>query len=139
MGLKGAATRLKLAGAAVRSAAVRDKYLINHAELDRRLPLAERRVLEIGCFKRLPTVALAQGAHRVMAFDGRIENVANSIVRCNPLDHRALNRNRLCGSDLRRDDLVAAPVDFRCDVEGAPPGCIAIDGEVLHHVGVLYL
>ncbi len=88
-------------------------------ELDRRLPLAERTVLEIGCFKGIHTAALAVRAGRVLACDSRIENVVKTIVRC-----------AMFG--------VPAPVVFRWDAEEAPPASVDLRCDVLHHVGVLY-
>jgi tRNA (mo5U34)-methyltransferase len=88
-------------------------------ELDRRMPLAERTVLEIGCFEGIHTAALAQRAGRVLACDSRIENVVKTIVRC-----------AMFG--------VPAPHVFRWDVEEAPPPGFDLGCDVLHHVGVLY-
>ncbi len=87
-------------------------------ELDRRFPLGERDVLEIGCFEGVHTVALARLARRVMAADSRVENVVKTIVRCAVLGER--------------------PLVFPWDVEhGLLPG-IDVTCDVLHHVGVLY-
>ncbi len=87
-------------------------------ELNRRFPLAERDVLEVGCFEGVHTVALARLARHVMAADSRIENVIKAIVRCAVLGER--------------------PFIFPWNVEdGLLPG-IDISCDVLHHVGVLY-
>lgn len=50
--------------------------------LHERLDLADKTVLEIGCFEGLHTIALAQRARAVLACDARIENVAKTLVRC---------------------------------------------------------
>ncbi|HEV7265848.1 MAG TPA: methyltransferase domain-containing protein [Falsiroseomonas sp.] len=88
-------------------------------ELDRRMPLAGRTVLEIGCFEGIHTTALAQRAGRVLACDSRIENVVKTTVRC-----------AMFG--------VPAPHVFRWDAEEAPPSGMDLGCDVLHHVGVLY-
>jgi tRNA (mo5U34)-methyltransferase len=87
-------------------------------ELDRRAPLSERTVLEIGCFEGIHTAALAMRARHVKACDGRIENVVKTIVRC-----------AMFG---------VAPSVFRWDMEEPPPAGIDLASDVLHHVGVLY-
>jgi hypothetical protein len=87
-------------------------------ELDRRVPLRDRSVLEIGCFEGIHTAALAARAARVLACDSRIENVIKTIVRCGMLQ--------------------TTPVVFRWDVEERLPENIDITSDVLHHVGVLY-
>ena len=87
-------------------------------ELDRRVPLRDRSVLEIGCFEGIHTAALAARAARVLACDSRIENVIKTIVRCGMLQ--------------------TAPVVFRWNVEECLPENIDITSDVLHHVGVLY-
>ncbi|MCA3322969.1 MAG: methyltransferase type 12 [Roseomonas sp.] len=87
-------------------------------ELDRRIPLRDRSVLEIGCFEGIHTAALAARAARVLACDGRIENVVKTIVRCGMLQ--------------------MTPFVFRWNVEECLPETIDITSDVLHHVGVLY-
>jgi len=87
-------------------------------ELDRRFPLRERDVLEIGCFEGIHTAALTRLAHRVMAADSRIENVIKTIVRCAILGER--------------------PVVFPWNVEDGLLHGVNISCDVLHHVGVLY-
>lgn len=87
------------------------------ALLDQRLPLAERRVLEVGCFEGIHTLALLAAAREVVAIDARIDNVVKTIVRCALFGHHAT---------------------VRCvDVEAGPlPEALAVD--VVWHVGVLY-
>lgn len=87
-------------------------------ELNRRLPLAERDVLEIGCFEGVHTVALSSLARRVMAADSRIENVVKTIVRAAVLGQ--------------------TPFVFPWNVDEGLPAGIDISCDVLHHVGVLY-
>jgi SAM-dependent methyltransferase len=86
-------------------------------ELDRRYSLRDKKVLEIGCFEGIHTIALAQRAASVTAIDSRIENVLKTIVRC-----------AMYGTQ---------PLVFVCDVEtDIQPDALRCD--VLHHVGVLY-
>ncbi len=87
-------------------------------ELDRRSPLAGCHVLELGCFEGIHTAALCERAERVTAVDGRIENVAKTLVRCGLLGHH--------------------PDCFHWDVETSIPSALPAEWDVLHHVGVLY-
>lgn len=87
-------------------------------ELDRRVKLAGRTILELGCFEGIHTTALAALAGRVLACDSRIENVVKTLVRC-----------AMFGT---------APQVFRWDVEEPPPPGLDLRCDVLHHVGVLY-
>jgi tRNA (mo5U34)-methyltransferase len=87
-------------------------------ELDRRIPLAGRHVLELGCFEGIHTAALCERAERVTAVDGRIEHVAKTLVRCGLLGHH--------------------PNCFYWDVETPIPSELPAEWDVLHHVGVLY-
>ncbi|WP_341909251.1 methyltransferase domain-containing protein [Polaromonas sp. YR568] len=87
-------------------------------ELDRRLPLQDLSVLEIGCFEGIHTVALAgYGAH-VTAIDSRIENVAKTLVRS-----AAFGFN---------------PQVFKCDVEQPADLAQLVATDVTIHIGVLY-
>jgi SAM-dependent methyltransferase len=87
-------------------------------ELHRRFGLADKVILEIGCFEGIHTVALARLARKVIACDGRISNVAKTAVRC------AMYQ--------------VSPTLFTWDVEKELPKGQSIDCDVLHHVGVLY-
>lgn len=87
-------------------------------ELDRRMTLADKTVLELGCFEGIHTSALAMRAKHVLGCDSRIENVVKTIVRCAMYN--------------------MSPHIFRWDAEEAPPASISLDCDVLHHVGVLY-
>lgn len=87
-------------------------------ELNRRFPLSEREVLEIGCYEGIHTAALAKLARRVLAADSRIENVVKTIVRCAILGEM--------------------PVVFLWNVEEGLPSGVDLSCDVLHHVGVLY-
>jgi tRNA (mo5U34)-methyltransferase len=87
-------------------------------ELDRRYGLRGRRVLEVGCFEGIHTIALARCGAEVTAVDARIENVAKSAVRCAVYGVRAR---------------------FGVwDVELPAPKHLSVACDVLHHVGVLY-
>jgi len=86
--------------------------------LDERLGLADKHVLEVGCFEGNHTVALCRFARRVTAVDARIGNVIKTIVRC-----------AMFG---------ACPTVFKCDVEARPIDVGSLEADVVHHVGVLY-
>ncbi len=87
-------------------------------QFDARFHLADKRVLEIGCFEGIHTIALCQRAKAVTAIDARVENVVKTIVRC-----------AFFG---------VHPTVFPWDVESraTPPPELQVD--VAHHVGVLY-
>lgn len=87
-------------------------------ELDRRFPLRDLVVLEVGCFEGVHTVALARLARRVLAADSRVENVVKTIVRC------AAFRT--------------SPEVFVWNVEEGIPKEPDLTCDILHHVGVLY-
>jgi len=50
--------------------------------LEARFDLKQMKVLELGCFEGIHTVALAERAAGVVAVDARIENVLKTMVRC---------------------------------------------------------
>lgn len=87
-------------------------------ELDRRLPLRDLTVLELGCFEGHHTCALVERAKRVIAIDSRIENVVKTVVRCSMFGYRPEVELLNLEEELPQD------IDLKCDV--------------LHHVGVLY-
>jgi SAM-dependent methyltransferase len=86
--------------------------------LDDRFKLADKHVLEFGCFEGIHTVGLLRFAAEVTAVDARIENVAKTIVR-----------TALYGYH---------PRVFVHDVERVPASYDRLQADVLHHVGVLY-
>jgi 2-polyprenyl-3-methyl-5-hydroxy-6-metoxy-1,4-benzoquinol methylase len=86
--------------------------------LHERFDLSDKHVLEIGCFEGIHTVALAALAARVTAVDGRIENVAKTIVRVAMYGYR--------------------PTVFQQDVENITANSDLLRADILHHVGVLY-
>jgi SAM-dependent methyltransferase len=86
--------------------------------LNEQLGLAEKHVLEIGCFEGNHTIGLTRFAKRVTAVDGRIANVVKTIVRCAMFGEH--------------------PVVFKCDVEARPLDVSTLHADVVHHVGVLY-
>ena len=90
------------------------RVLLFHERFD----LSDKHVLEIGCFEGIHTVALAGLAARVTAVDGRIENVAKTIVRTALYGHH--------------------PTVFEHDVEETPPSYDLLQADLMHHVGVLY-
>ena len=85
--------------------------------MDERWRLADRTVLEVGCFEGVHTIGLAWTGASVVGLDARVENVAKTAVRC------ALYgvAPQLHVRDLDRPDALAG-----------------IDTEFAHHVGVLY-
>jgi hypothetical protein len=85
--------------------------------MDERFQLAGKHVLELGCFEGIHTVGLCMLGARVTAVDGRIENVAKTIVRAAFYGYH--------------------PQVFTCDVEHLPPDA-DLQADLLHHVGVLY-
>lgn len=87
-------------------------------ELNQRVDLSDKIVLEAGCFEGHHTVGLAQLAKHVNAFDGRIENVVKTLVRCWAFGAHAHV--------------------FHWDVETPPVYEEHLTCDVLHHVGVLY-
>jgi tRNA (mo5U34)-methyltransferase len=86
--------------------------------LDERFRLVDKRVLEIGCFEGIHTVALAQRAREVIAIDARVENVVKTIVRAAAYG--------------------LYPTCYVCDVESRPLPAERLRADVIHHVGVLY-
>jgi tRNA (mo5U34)-methyltransferase len=87
-------------------------------ELDRRLPLRDLRVLEVGCFEGIHTSALCGLASSVIAVDSRVENVVKTIVRCSLLGRH--------------------PDVWRVDLEEPRNEALDLSCDVMHHVGVLY-
>lgn len=83
---------------------------------DERFALADKRVLEIGSFEGVHTIALCERAEEVVAVDGRLANVVKTIVRCSLYD--------------------AHPTVRLSDVEKWDPA--AFDADVIFHVGVLF-
>jgi 2-polyprenyl-3-methyl-5-hydroxy-6-metoxy-1,4-benzoquinol methylase len=86
--------------------------------LNDRFALADKRVLEFGCFEGIHTVGLCQFAREVTAVDGRMENVTKTIVRAAFYGYH--------------------PIVFQHDVEKASERIDLLRADVLHHVGVLY-
>lgn len=86
--------------------------------LNEQLQLADKHVLEIGCFEGNHTVGLTRLATRVTAVDSRIANVVKTIVRCAMFGEY--------------------PAVFKCDVEARPLDVSGLQADVVHHVGVLY-
>lgn len=83
---------------------------------DERFCLADKRVLEVGCFEGGHTIGLCRAAAHVVAVDARIVNVVKTMVRCGFYD--------------------AHPTVFVSDLEQWDPD--EFDVDVVFHVGVLY-
>ncbi|MEE8164154.1 MAG: DUF1698 domain-containing protein [Myxococcota bacterium] len=86
--------------------------------LDEHIGLADKTVLEIGCFEGIHTVALAERSRSVIAVDARVENVVKTIIRTTFYDVR--------------------PTVLVCNVEKRPLPVDLLEADVVHHVGVLY-
>ena len=86
--------------------------------LNDRFQLADKHVLEFGCFEGIHTAGLCQFAGKVTAVDARIENVTKTIVRTAFYGYR--------------------PTVFQHNVEEASVGIVLLQADILHHVGVLY-
>lgn len=81
--------------------------------------LADKDVLEVGCFEGIHTIGLSQYANKVTAIDSRIENVVKTIVRCSLFGYQ--------------------PNVFKLDVEQDLSNYWdLLTADVMHHVGVLY-
>lgn len=80
--------------------------------------LSGKRVLEVGCFEGVHTIALCERAGQVIAVDARVENVVKTLVRCHFYGQ--------------------APDVRRCDVESRVDLAALGEVDVVHHVGVLY-
>ncbi len=89
-----------------------------HTLLNDRISLADKHVLEIGCFEGIHTVSLCRLAKSVTAIDSRVENVVKTIVRCAMFNQH--------------------PVVFVSDVENWLSQKEQLKADVCHHVGVLY-
>jgi tRNA (mo5U34)-methyltransferase len=86
--------------------------------MDERFGLADKHVVEFGCFEGIHTIGLSKFARKVTAVDGRIENVVKTIVRA-----------ALYGCH---------PTVFKYDVDQVPVNADLLGADVLHHVGLLY-
>ena len=86
--------------------------------LEERFGLADKHVLEFGCFEGIHTVGLMGFVSKLTAVDGRIENVVKTIVRTAMYGY--------------------SPSVFVHDVERVLPDYEYLEADVLHHVGVLY-
>ncbi len=85
--------------------------------MNQRFDLADKHVLEIGCFEGVHTIALAGYAAHVTAIDSRIGNIVKTMVRCGFHD--------------------VHPVVRKCNIEDAAEFS-GFHADVVHHVGVLY-
>lgn len=87
--------------------------------MNEKFNLANKTVLEVGCFEGVHTTALSVFAKNVIALDSRIENVVKTMVR---LGFFARKATVLC-----------------CDLENLDPRAKEhIKADLAHHVGVLY-
>lgn len=95
-----------------------DTHDYRHKILNERIPLANKHVLEIGCFEGIHTINLCRLAKKVTAIDSRIENVVKTIVRCAMFNFH--------------------PIVFKSDVENWLSQKELLQSDVCHHIGVLY-
>jgi tRNA (mo5U34)-methyltransferase len=86
--------------------------------LNDRIGLADKSVVEVGCFEGIHTSSLCLFARTVTAVDARVENVAKAILRAS-----------LYGF---------SPTVFVCNVEEYPLPAELSSFDVMFHVGVLY-
>lgn len=80
--------------------------------------LADKHVLEVGCFEGIHTVGLSMLARKVTAIDARIENVVKTIVR-----------SAMFGF---------TPTVFKHNLEESPIAPEVPSADVMLHMGVLY-
>lgn len=88
------------------------------ALMNEQFGLADKHVLEIGCFEGVHTVGLCRYAKSVSAFDSRIENVVKAIVRAAMFGY--------------------SPRIFLYNIERNTVDFDLLAADVMHHVGVLY-
>ena len=91
---------------------------IRIVQMNNEFNLADKHLLEIGCFEGIHTIGLSRYAAKVTAIDSRIENVVKTIVRC-----------AMFGCH---------PTVFKCDLENPSDVLRLPEVDLLHHVGVLY-
>lgn len=95
--------------------AIPDKRII---EMNNRFSLANKTVLEVGCFEGVHTLGLLQFTKHVKAVDSRMDHVVKTLVRCGILGEK--------------------PSVFKCDIESSDIDFNSLKADLLHHVGVLY-
>ncbi len=83
-----------------------------------RFRVADKHVLEVGCFEGVHTAGLCQVAREVTGVDSRLENIVKAMVRTSFLGVK--------------------PRLFPCDLEKRPLPVDLLKADVLFHVGVLY-
>lgn len=87
--------------------------------MDKYFSLADKHVLELGCFEGIHTIGLSKYANRVTAVDARIENIVKTIVRCSLFGFH--------------------PTAFKLNIEEDLSEYLnLISADVMHHVGVFY-
>lgn len=87
--------------------------------MDKYFSLANKHVLEVGCFEGIHTIGLSKYANQVTAIDGRMENVVKTIVRCSLFGYK--------------------PTVFKLNIEEDLTEYFnLLSADVMHHVGVLY-
>lgn len=83
-----------------------------------RFDLADKHVLEVGCFEGIHSLGLLQYARKVTAVDARMDHIVKTIVRCAMFGY--------------------SPTVFKYDIELIPPDVALLQADLIHHVGVLY-
>ena len=89
-----------------------------HVILQKKIPLENKHILEIGCFEGIHTISLCQLAAKVTAIDSRLDNVVKTLVRCGFFD--------------------CHPTVFVCNVEEWEYQIPRLKADLCHHFGVLY-
>jgi 2-polyprenyl-3-methyl-5-hydroxy-6-metoxy-1,4-benzoquinol methylase len=89
--------------------------------MDEYFNLADKHVLEIGCFEGIHTIGLSQYAKSLTAFDSRIENMVKTIVRCSLFGVQPT----IFKFNIEEQELLNQNLDL-------------LSADVMHHVGVLY-
>ncbi len=92
-----------------------DKRIIMMHE---RFNLADKHVLEVGCFEGVHTLGLLQFTDKVTAVDSRVDHVVKTMVRCGMYEK--------------------SPIVFQSDIESDRLDFSSLSCDYIHHVGVLY-
>lgn len=87
-------------------------------KLDEAISLANKSVLEVGCFEGVHTIGLLSFTPTVVALDSRIENVTKTLTRCSAYG--------------------VFPKTYVLDIDDEEQTISLPEFDVLHHVGVLY-
>ncbi|PUE35478.1 DUF1698 domain-containing protein [Limnohabitans sp. Hippo4] len=87
-------------------------------KLNEIISLANKSVLEVGCFEGVHTIGLLSFTPTVVALDSRIENVTKTLTRCSAYG--------------------VFPKTYVLDIDNEEQTTSLPEFDILHHVGVLY-